>query len=105
MYCKHIVRYNVSEYCTWENFGGEKISEIWQIMSYFPKFSLPIFTYTVKMYLAYALTLASSPKFSLPIAFTCMVRQNFPPPKLSSVRHHMAPNVCGQKFLWFVIIS
>ena len=39
-----------------------------------------------KMYLAYALTVAYSPNFSSPIAFTCMVRQNFPLPNISSVR-------------------
>ena len=95
MYCKHIVRYNVSEYCMWENFGGEKISEICQIMSYLPKFSLPIFTYTVKMYLAYALTLASSPKFSLPTAFPCMVRQNFPVYSTIRLQMFVVKNFCG----------
>ena len=51
---------------------------IWWIMSYLLKFSSPIFTDTPKMYLAYAPTVAYSPNFSLPIAFTCMVWQNFP---------------------------
>ena len=45
----------------------------WQILSYSPKFSSPIFTDTLKIYLAYALTVVYSPKFSLPIAFTCTV--------------------------------
>ena len=53
---------------------------IWQIVSYLPKFSSPIFTDTPKMYLAYKLTVAYSPNFSLPIAFTCVVcpAKNFP---------------------------
>ena len=54
------------------------MGENWQIMSYSPKFSSPIFTDRLKMYLAYALTIAYLPKFSSPIAFTCTVRQNFP---------------------------
>ena len=51
--------------------------KFWQIVSYSPKFSSPIFTGTLKMYLAYALTVAYLPNFSLPIAFTCMAHQNF----------------------------
>ena len=43
-----------------------------------------IYRYT-KMYLAYALTITYLPNFSLPIPLTCMVRQNFPPPKFSHV--------------------
>ena len=46
----------------------EKIGKIWWIMSYSPKFSLPIFTDTPKTYLGYALTVAYLPNFSLPIA-------------------------------------
>ena len=38
--------------------------QIWRIMSYSPKFSLPTFTDTPKMYLAYALIVAYLPKFS-----------------------------------------
>ena len=45
----------------------------------FAKFSSPIFTDTLKIYLAYALILAYSPNFSLPIAFTCTICQNFSP--------------------------
>ena len=56
-----------------------------QIMSYSPKLSSPIFTDTPKMYLAYALTVAYSPNFSLPIAFTCTVRQTFPLPYITHV--------------------
>ena len=52
----------------------------------FAKFSSPIFTDTLKMYLTYALTVAYWPDFSLPIAFTCMVRQNFLPPNISRVQ-------------------
>ena len=49
--------------------------QIWQIVSYLPKFSSPIFTDTP---LAYALTVTYSPNFSSPIAVTSMVHQNFP---------------------------
>ena len=52
--------------------------QIWWIMSYSPKCSSPIFTDT----LAYALTVAYSPHFSSPLAFTCMVHQNFPLPNI-----------------------
>ena len=44
-------------------------------------FAKILFTDTQKTYMAYALTAAYLPKFSSPQAFTCMVRQNFPPPK------------------------
>ena len=69
----HCVCVSVS-YCTWEIFKNWRI---WQIVSYSPKFSSPIFTDTPKMYLAYTLTVAYLPKFSSPIAFTCAVCQNF----------------------------
>ena len=39
-------------YRTRETFGGGKHLQIWQIASYLLKFSSPIFTYTLKMYLA-----------------------------------------------------
>ena len=39
------------------------------------------------MYLAHALTVAYSPKFSLPIAFTYMVHQTFPLPKFSHAQY------------------
>ena len=41
------------------------------------------------MYLAYALSVAYSPNFSLPIAFTCMVRQTFPIPNISHVPYNL----------------
>ena len=49
----------------------------------------------MKMYLAYALTVAYSPNFSSPIAFTCMVRQNFPLPNISHVQYSICslPNM------------
>ena len=56
-------------YHTWQIFGGE---QNWQIVA---KIFLANITDTLKMYLAYALT----------IAFTCMVRQNFLPPKISLI--------------------
>ena len=44
-----------------------------------------IHSYTKKlMYLVYALTVAYSPNFSLPIA---LVHQNFPPPNISHVQY------------------
>ena len=61
-----------------EKVWHRKNYQIWQIVSYSPKFSLPTFTDTPKMYLEYTLTVAYSPKFYLPIAFTCTVCQNFP---------------------------
>ena len=69
-------------YRTQENFGRGNL-----VNCESPKFSLPIFTDKLKMYLAYALILAYLPNFFLPIAFTkssftlaftCMVYQNFP---------------------------
>ena len=49
--------------------------------------------------LAYALTIAYSPNFSLPIAFTFMISQNFPPPNISHVQY---PLLCGEAWrtLW-----
>ena len=49
-------------------------------------FIINIHRYT-KMHLAYALTVVDSPNFSSPIAFTCMVHQNFPPPNISHVQY------------------
>ena len=46
-----------------------------------------IFTDTRKIYMAYALTVAYSPNFSSPIAFTCMVHQNFPTLNISYVQY------------------
>ena len=51
----------IAYYYAWENFGR---GQIWCIMIYSPKFSPPIFTDTLKTYLAYALTVAYSPNFS-----------------------------------------
>ena len=41
-----------------------------------------------KNVLTYALTVAYSPNFSLPIAFACTVRQNFLPPNISHVWYY-----------------
>ena len=68
-------------------FWRGKSWQIWRIMSYLPNFSLPLFTDTPKMYLVYALTVTYLPNFSSPIALTCMVCQNFLPPKFSCVRY------------------
>ena len=70
-----------------ENFGRGKGWRIWRIMSHLPKFSLPIFTDTLKRYLAYAITVTYSPIFSSPIPLTCMIHQNFPLPKFSRVQY------------------
>ena len=40
------------------------------------------------MYSAYVLTVANLSNFSSPIAFTCTVHQNFPPPNISRVLYH-----------------
>ena len=48
---------------------------------YLPKISLPMFTDTLKMYLACTLTVAYLPNFSSPVTFTCtktFPRQIFP---------------------------
>ena len=52
-------------------------------------FAKPIFTDTPKLYLAYALTYLICQNFPchLPIALTCMVHQNLPPPKFSHARY------------------
>ena len=47
-----------------------------------------------EMYLAYALTVAYSPNFSSPIAFTCMVCQNFSPPNISCVQYQLLSFTC-----------
>ena len=65
---------------------GEKLANYELFDS--PKFFSPIFTDTPKMYMAYALTVAYSPNFSSPIAFTCMVHQNFPPSNISRVLYN-----------------
>ena len=63
-----------STYHTQENVGMEKMANLMN-RELFAKIFL---TNTLKMYLAYALTVAYSPNFCLPIAFTCMVCQKFP---------------------------
>ena len=52
-------------------FLGEKLANS-------PKFPSTMVVDTPKMYMAYALTIAYSPNFSLPIAFICIICQNFP---------------------------
>ena len=79
--CMYVIIY----YHTQENFGRGEFGKL--IVSHSPKFSLPRFADTWKPYMAYALTVAYSPNFSLPIDFTYMVRQNFPLPNISCVRY------------------
>ena len=67
-------------YCTWKILLGEKLANLGNRET---NFFSSIFTDTQKTYMVYALTVAyspnvSSPNFSLPIAFTCMVHHNFP---------------------------
>ena len=57
---------------------GEKLANLENL----PKFSLPLFTDTLKMYVAYALTVTYSAIFSLPIPLTYMVHQKFSPAKI-----------------------
>ena len=79
----------VTSYHTWEKFCGEKIGKFSKLLA---KFSSPLFTDTLKMYMAIwhccVLTDCSLfTKFFLANSFTCMVRQNFPPPNVSHVRY------------------
>ena len=68
-----------------ENFGGGK-SELFA--NRYPQIATP------KVYLLYALTAADSPNFSSPITFTCIVRQNPPPPPdVSRVRYSQQTNL------------
>ena len=71
-------------YRTWENFDGGKNWQIWQIVSYPQKFSSSTFTdtATIKMHLAYVLTVAYSPNFFLTNSFYSYGSPKFPPPKL-----------------------
>ena len=60
------------------NFGREKLTNL----ANHELFALPIFTDTLKMYLAYALTVAYSLNISSPIAFNC----TYGSPKISSAK-------------------
>ena len=67
--------------------AGETLSNLANLELFAKIFLTNInFTDTWKTYMAYALTVAYSPYFSSPIAFACMVHQNFPPPNISRVR-------------------
>ena len=74
----------IMHYRTQENFGRGKNWWIWQIVSYSPKFSPPIFTDTLKMYLAYALTVTHSPNF-LSNSFYLYCLPKFPLPNFFHV--------------------
>ena len=81
---------------------GEKIGESWAIRQNFPC-QMPIFTDTQKMDMTYALTVTYLPNFSLPIAFTCMVHQNFPPPNIFHVRYKLSYVGCDNTWpLWLM---
>ena len=77
---------------TREIFVGKKLANLAN-REPFAKISSPVFTDIQKAYMAYALTVANSPNFSSPIAFTCTVHQNFLPPNIFHVR-----SVC----IWYI---
>ena len=96
--CKQLKKLKLSQhtyvsYCTWENFGREKLVNSVN-HELFTKIFLPNIHWKCS-YLACALIVAYSPNFSLPIAFTFIVRQIFPLPKFSSVRHTLAMWWCS----------
>ena len=64
-------------FCTQRYLAGGNW-QIRRIVGYSRKFSLPIFTDRLKMYLAYALTVVYSPNFSSPTAFTIWFAKIFP---------------------------
>ena len=64
-------------YRVWENFGRGKLANLMNHEP-FAKISSPIFTVTWKTYMAYTLTFACLPKFSLPIAFTLWFTKSLP---------------------------
>ena len=66
---------------------GEKLVNMANHELFAKIFLTNIHRYTA--YLAYALTVDYLPNFSLPIAFTCMVRHNFPLPNISHVRYYI----------------
>ena len=68
-----------------EKYWQGKNWQIWRIVSYSPNFFLPIFTCTPKMHSTHTLTIAYLPNFSLSIAFTFNVDQNFPLPNISCI--------------------
>ena len=57
--------------------SGKKVANLANHEPFTKIYFANIHRYTV-MYMAYALTVVDLPNFSLPIAFTCMVRQMFP---------------------------
>ena len=71
-------------YSTWENFGGGKFLRIWRTVGNSPKFSPPIFI-NARVFNKLP---TDSPNFSSPKTSEPLIRQNFPPPKLSHVRYH-----------------
>ena len=61
-------------YHMWKFWQG-KYWQIWWIISYLPRFSLPTLIDIAKLYLSYLLTFLYLPNFSLTITFICMVHQ------------------------------
>ena len=80
---KHIVLLCIAtvreKFLVWEKLASLVNCEL------FAKIFLANIHRSPKMYLVYALTLTYSPNFSLPIAFTCTVRQKVPLPIFSHV--------------------
>ena len=69
---------------------GEKIGKFGESRAIHQNFPCQYSQIHGKHIMAYALTVAYLPNFSSPIAFTCMVHQNFTPPNISHVRYlHM----------------
>ena len=68
----------------------------WQNLANYELFTKIFLTNIQKMYLAYALTVAYSPNFSSPIAFTCMVHQN--PPRQIFPMYSIPSNSCCIQF-------
>ena len=87
------VEYNVANVRTWENFGRGKIGESWAICQNFPR-----------RYMENAYSICTDlPNFSLPIAFTCMVHQNFPLPNISHGCFHTSNiTASGHKTVTFL---
>ena len=73
-------------YHTWEILVGKKLANLANCEPFAKIFLTNIHRYT-ETYMAYALTVAYSPNFFLPIPITYMIHQNFPLPNISRVRY------------------
>ena len=82
-FISHVSAILVSDYRTWENFGGRKFWRIWRTVGNSPKFSPPIFI-NARVFNRLS---TDSPNFSSPKTLEPLIRQKFPPPKFSHVRY------------------